>query len=319
MAQDSEDTLRTKIKVLNEIIWEGRCNAPEVKRWLANFGGGVLNDPDVERLHALHLLSHLSYFGIREIRELLKAMYRDLFRYPIVQEIRAANGWTRDAVVIERLFEQEVLATRFVGMGNPAESGTHLLYYFRQVNRLPKDLFVSENRLLTESARSGNALFNPGNLRHVVFIDDFCGSGTQSVQYSRGILSDLQHVAQQTGQAIDLMYLVLFGASAGLAHARAHSSFDTIAAVHEFDNSFKVFCPDSRIFRKCPPGVSQQQSEEMARAYGLQLEPAQPLGYLDGQLLLAFHHNIPDNSLPILWSDNPQLPWESILRREPKV
>ena len=36
------------------------------------------------------------YFGSREIRELLGALYRDLVKYPIVASIRKANRNTRD-------------------------------------------------------------------------------------------------------------------------------------------------------------------------------------------------------------------------------
>jgi hypothetical protein len=32
-------------------------------------------------------------------------------------------------------------------MGNPAESGTYLLYYFRQVNNINKDLFIDQSKV----------------------------------------------------------------------------------------------------------------------------------------------------------------------------
>ena len=44
------------------------------------------------------------------------------------------------------------------------------------------------------------------------------------------------------------------------------------------------------------------------------------LGFEDSQLLLGFHHNIPDNTLPIMWFDGPdRVPWKPIFRRYPKL
>lgn len=302
--QSTHDELLGRIKTLSEKLWEHRCSGPDVQQWLSNFDGRQLGDANLERLHALHLLSRVSYFGLRELRVLLRAMFRDLFRYPIIQQIRAANGGTRDLAIVRTAFNDEVLATRFLGMGNPAESGTHLLYYFRQENRLQKDLFVQEHSLLSAAATDSSAVIIPPGLRRLVFVDDLCGSGQQSLDYSRALLPELRDVAAREGRTLEIQYLVLFGTVDGLDRARKHSDFDRVAAVTELDSSYRTFDKDSRVFRKPPPHIDQTSSRAVAEAYGAALWPRWPLGFDDGQLLLAFHHNIPDNSLPILWFDN---------------
>ena len=40
--------------------------------------------------------------------------------------------------------------------------------------------------------------------------------------------------------------------------------------------------------------------------------PADALGFEDSQLLIGFHHNTPDNTLPIIWFDEPGgVPWNA--------
>lgn len=76
-------SLMAKIKTLNETVWERRATDPTITEWLDNFAPPSVAAPD-ERAHALFLLSNFMYFGDREIRGLLKALYRDLYRYPKV-------------------------------------------------------------------------------------------------------------------------------------------------------------------------------------------------------------------------------------------
>jgi hypothetical protein len=83
--------LMAKIKTLSETVWEHRATEPTIREWLDNFEIAVPPNTD-ERAQALFLLSNFMYFGSRQIRELLKALYRDLYRYPIVEQIRRTNG-----------------------------------------------------------------------------------------------------------------------------------------------------------------------------------------------------------------------------------
>lgn len=131
-----------QISVFNSTLWENRVQGPKILEWLDNF------DDDNEKDYALYILSRLMYFGSSSIRNLLKALYRDLYRYPIINTIRRNNTDTLDSNIIEGLFLQELSATRFLGVGNPSESGVHLLYYFRQENKIPKDLFINTDDVI---------------------------------------------------------------------------------------------------------------------------------------------------------------------------
>ena len=87
---DLNQLLTAKIKVLNELIWEYRCTQPQIDAWLENFQGASATVEE-ERIAALHAVSHLTYYGLPEIRELLVALYRDYVRQPLVRAIRTAD------------------------------------------------------------------------------------------------------------------------------------------------------------------------------------------------------------------------------------
>ena len=103
--QTFREKLLAKIKTLNETVWEDQATEPKVQEWLGNFNTHHSESHD-ERLHALFLLSNFIFFGLREMRELLKAMYRDLYKYPIIQSIRVANSNTTDIAFISSEFDR---------------------------------------------------------------------------------------------------------------------------------------------------------------------------------------------------------------------
>ena len=178
-----------QIEVLNSTIWENRVQGPKIMEWLDNF------DDDNEKNYALYMLSRLMYFSSSSIRNLLKALYRDLYRYPIIEQIRKDNNNTLDPNIIEPSFEKELMATRFLGVGNPSESGVHLLYYFRQENKIPKDLFINTDDVV-EYDENGNSKLRDSykDVKHYVFIDDLCGSGKQATSNDSNDKRCVQHL-----------------------------------------------------------------------------------------------------------------------------
>jgi hypothetical protein len=309
------ESLIAKIKTLNETVWEHRATEPAIADWLDNFAPSNPPNPD-ERAHALFLLSNFMYFGSRQIRELLKALYRDLYRYPIVEAIRRANHDTLDSNVIDPLYKAERKATRFLGVGNPSESGCHLLYYFRQENGLSKDLFIHTHQVFTRLGGAPLQLRDPAITRYV-FIDDFCGSGKQGTAYSRDLVEDIKRLNPNAFVA----YYVLFATTHGISKIKTQTAFDTARAIYELDGSFKSFSVDSRYFRTALPEIDRGFCEQMCRTYGERMVAApHALGFEDSQLLIGFHHNTPDNTLPIIWFDEPGgLAWKPIFRRYPKL
>ena len=327
------DDLLAKIKTFSETIWDGKAKHPQIGYWLANFNASASGAEDKCRLHALYLLSQFMYFGSRQMRELIRVIFRDLYKYPLVEWIREANDHTTDLEFIDRKFGDALDKTLFLGVGNPSESGCHLLYYFRQENRLPKSCFVHSHQIFERRRLSKwqtfKSMFNRSdhyagtltlrnpNVDRYVFIDDFCGSGHQARVYLADIVEDIKTCNPE----VRVSYFVLCATAAGMNVVRNSTKFDVVQCVFELDDSFRCFSCSSRYF----PAPSQmdidpQFAKEMCCRFGNALHPDAPLGYDNCQLLLGFQHNTPDNTLPIFWSDGSDgKPWTPIFKRYPKI
>ena len=321
------ERMKKRIKVLRETAWDAGLNEPIINRWLDNFsscGRNVEND----KLHALHLLSNFMYFGRYELRALLRRLYRDLFRYPIIQQIRKHSQDVADFSAISDRYEVELEHSRFLGIGSPAESGAHLLYYLRQETDLPKNLFIDSSALFYNTQAS-NTVKNNGviprgaqrlrdeKVRHYIFIDDLCASGQQASEYTGKLLKKIRTL----GGNAKLHYYVLLATEQGLEVVRNSTMFDQCECVLELDRSYRVF-ESNRYFEPPTDGIERAYSKDMCYHYGCQLWPTGPLGYCSCQLLLGFQHNTPDNTLPIIWADSTigtGRRWEPIFRRYGKM
>ncbi len=325
--------LMDSIQELNELIWERQLTEPMIDDWVSNFASEQTRFPDYN-ICALNLLSNFLYFGSKEIRSLLRSMYRDKVKYRIVANIRRSLDDTLDANAIHDHYVRELRMTRFIPVGNPSESGSHLLYFFRQENELGKDLFVNAHQIFAGNQmrmdfRGGRffrsvlrALFgtrlrlSDPLVKRYIFIDDFCGSGSQGVDYSRSIVERIKGFDERA----EVSYLVLFATSDGIDTIERNTPFDHVDAVFELDKTFKCFGTNSRYF---PEDMADMKmaTRDMCRLFGSKLvHPTHALGFGGCQLLLGFHHNVPDNTLPVIWYDEPTgPPWIPIFRRYPKL
>ena len=152
-------------------------------------------------------------------------------------------------------------------------------------------------------------------IENYVFIDDLCGSGAQISEYSRRIVPAIRRLAPNAR----VFYYALFGNISGLEVVRSLDRFDVVEAVVELDETFKAFSDVSRIFIDEQLPIDRSFARTICDSHGQKLLPGAPLGFEDNQLLLGFSHNTPDNTLPIMWYDDPYgAPWVPVFRRYPK-
>jgi hypothetical protein len=311
------ETLMSQLDTLSAHVWDNAICRADIERWLDNFDGSEL-PLDSERLNALHIIANFNLFGLDEIRELLRSIYRDLFRYPIIQNIRRENVNTLDSDLVNEAWNDELIATRFLGMGNPSESGAHLLYYFRQVNGLGRDNFVHQHQVLDGPVGNPASRLADKSVKRLVFIDDVLGSGQQAVEYSGKFVADVKKAAATDGISLNVAYFVLFAKEEGLTRARG-TEFDTVEAVHEIQESELAFSDNSRVYVVEDEPIGKESGRRLASHYGDLLYPGHPLGYRNGQLLLGFRHNVPDNTLPIVWSSEEIANWVPAFPRYGKI
>ena len=309
--------LLSKIKVLNETLWEGQASNVHVDQWIDNFCGACASAQS-ERDHALYLLSKFLYFGQLPIRQLLRAMFRDLIWHRLSAQIRLSLP-SDSKELIHTEFLHELKRTRFLGLGNPAESGTHILYDFRLINQLPLELFVSTHDLFSGRLDDPNANWELPDVTRVIFIDDFCGTGEQASTAGCKIAPVIRAAAERSSINVSIWYLTLFGTTAGLNEVRRHNVFDCVESVSQLDPTYRVFGDDSQFFHSTPRNVTKDEAERMVHHYGALLSPLHPLGYENSQLMIGFHHNIPDNTLPIFIRNRTHPSWWAIFPRHEKI
>jgi hypothetical protein len=118
-----------------------------------------------------------------------------------------------------------------------------------------------------------------------------------------------------------LHYLSMFASTEGLKNVREQTKFaENCGAVFELDESYRCLTEGSRIMHAAPPHIDGAVLREMVLWYGKLLRPNHPGGYENSQLLLGFHHNTPDNTLPIIWAEGSGSEvWTPAFRRYPKI
>ena len=299
MLLDNTEALYEKIKILNEQLWESRANGPAVDRWLSNFTGQC-KPKDMERRHALYLLSKFLYFGDIQVRQLLRAMFSDLVRHRLSVLVRGTLRDDGDFEGVHRGFLEELGKTRFLGLGDASESGGLILYLFRVANGMSKDYFANLNELITGPTTDPNTVWACPDIRRLVFVDDFCGTGNQAEEVAEKRIQPVLEVARHCNVDVEVWYLTLLATTAGIHNLRSKNLFDRVECVSELDSSYRAFGDYSQFYVNAPDGISKDDAEAIAMHYGKELQPFHPLGYANSQLLLGFNHNVPDNTLPII-------------------
>ena len=288
----NEETLRLKIRRLSDSVWGGRASGPAVEEWLDAFASHG-EDPAFDRLCMLNLLSNFLYFGIEEVRELLSALYTELYRRPLLTDIRRSAPDALDVDAVDAEFERRLGRTRFLGVGNPSESGPHLLYYLRQETKLGAGLFINHFELPGFADRMVD-------VDRYVFIDDLCGSGDQALEYSDAIVGKVRAAA---GAAVRIDYYALLATTSALGRLRKESEFDEVACVMELGEDFRCFGKGARFWTGPDADALRTRAREICLSYGRVINARHPLGHADVELAIGFNHNTPDDTLPVFWSD----------------
>lgn len=305
----TEKELRKKIQSLRTWVWGTNLDEPRINRWLSNFkdsGNGPGCDIAKQQHLALFLLSSSTYFNLRELRAMIRSAYRDLVEYPAIQQIRSDSPGI-SIQQIELMLSGRIKNTIFIPIGNPSESGAHILYYFRQENRLRVSNFAQGIELFERHGEKLKLKFP--KIEHYIFIDDICGSGRQAAKYGETVCKQIRKLNPQA----QLSFLALVATEEGLSEASS-GGYGKCEAVFSLDQSFKSMGSKSRYFELFDDGPEMKSDAlKFIRHYGKKLSKDHPLGMEDGQLLLSFAHNTPNNTLPIFWSEKSG--WQPLMKR----
>ena len=191
-------------------------------------------------------------------------------------------------------------------------------------------MFVYTDEILDRSHNPIRLRFS--EVKHYVFIDDFCGSGSQAT--SDNIIKQCVSELKKLSTDVKISYLMLFATSTGIKNVKDSRLYDRVEAVIELDDTYKCFDANSRIFPQREGAIFDKEfTREFCYRHGRPLfysinqkegctgneleqkSDSAALGWGDCQLLLGFFHNTPDNTLPIIWYDEEDIDWFPIFKR----
>ena len=208
----------------------------------------------------------------------------------------------RDDDVKGRLYEQVMKLPKdrtkhIVPLGKPGKSGAAISYWIHGLmkrNDLQRMNFHSSVEAFI-SYRNSVAWETLNDV--VVYVDDFIGSGGSVVE---ALSLDKKRVRPE----------VLSDASSGRLYVIAAIVMDNgyskisqdISGVVILGNSHcKGFDPHKKVFGSY---FKTKAVRELCYKYGEQLYKDCPLGYENTQSLVLMQHSSPNNTIPVLWSDN---------------
>lgn len=268
------------------------------KGWLSNFR---TNEMD----HAVHLLYSFVFFSEKLIDELFVAAFQGLSRKRSMQGRTSSNVKKEWGTFINR-----AIITYVTGeVPRVTDSG----YAFARKSR--QLLGISEDHILSPE-EAIKVLYNNNRPPPVVFVDDFVGSGDQfvstwerKVKISRSGTTSFKSIA--ASGRVPIFYCPVLCTEFGYKRLIRQCAPTRIAPSHIVSGRYSAFHPKSVIWPtdlRPTAAAFLQKVSRRARITGINWK-----GYNDLGLAMAFHHSVPDATLPIIYWD--QNGWKPLIRR----
>lgn len=291
-----------RMKIFNRIMekdryyWKKFGKPDDVFKWLQNFS----NENEVYL--ALVLADNIMYYTLEQMRYLWRIILTNYVKLFLLDELFGGKALPE----IEKWFP-EYLQKRciFVGYGRAGKSGPSMAYYFKQSQVIEDLEFMERSKFL--QARSKVL-----NIKERVFLlDDFVGSGDQAKnewhRKSEGRSFNDIHIANPH---LKFTYLALVGCREGKEVVENNTPMKVILG-QELDDKFKCFSNVSTIYSN---PFERAEARRVMEEKGRMLYEY-PLGYDNMELAIAFCHNTPDNTLPVIWKRMADGSWHPLFER----
>lgn len=208
----------------------------------------------------------------------------------------------RDDDVKGRLYEQILKLPKdrtkhIVPLGKPGKSGAAISYWIHGLmkrNDLQSMNFHSSVEAFI-SYRNSVAWETLNDV--VVYVDDFIGSGG-SVVTALSLEEKIVRPEVLSDASSGRLYVV---AAIVMDNGYSKITQDIFWAIILGDLHCKGFDPHKKVFGSY---FKTKAVREMCYKYGEQLYKGCPLGYKNTQSLVLMQHSAPNNTVPVLWSDN---------------
>ena len=272
------------LEVLKKTIdksWRVNINIDDIYMWLDNFTGRFYSISS-ERKVALWLLCNFTFYNEDEINHLCSILFRKLLHQLLID----------NSLSTEQDAESCIIDSAFTSIGMPSESGSLMLYHFRQENNLDLQRFIFPTEMCSTSKSN------------IICIDDVMLSGGTASRF-------FFHHKDDLGDK-KIYYLSIITTDDAITKLSA-LGVKMIYCI-KLDERNKLFSDNSLAFYKYQN--IKPYAHEIIEGYGKIIEPDKPLGYKNGQYCFGLYFNVPNNSLPIFWSTSNS--WNPIFPRKEK-
>jgi hypothetical protein len=262
----------------------------KIRIWLEQFG-----ENKNQRL-MFKILQNIHFYTDFEIKTKMSQLFN------LVKKSFVEAGTIR--TIVGREFKRKDIIVSYLE-DTPAKSGSEYAKLFADENNIFFKNIVAPDKL-------DRYLDTNKNINAVLFIDDFIGSGSSA-------LDNIIRLAETYPRVFlngELSFH--YGVVCGFQEAK-HKILQRMKrlkinlSIHMcdiLDESDKIFDDSSKLFT----APSERYAAKAICYYrGAILEKNYPLGYSNSQSLIVFPKTIPNNSLPILWSENKD--WKALFPR----
>lgn len=285
-------------------------------RWLSQF------DSPAERRRLISFLRHeLIFISSQEMTQAIACVYPDFIKRDLILRVAHELGispYSVRTVVGSDAFRTLRRKTLYLGLSD----GARLDRLRRSSPELSHEQFwlspeLGSHAVETMKEKLADAiddqqLLGEPQFRHVVFVDDFYGSGTSLLHKKRGVWGG------KLGRARAHLNDDLRGGEDPLLEENAEVTVVIYVASQQAEEHIQtamaLFEPSWRlkVIQRLPLEVACDEPDMVAVCEGF-FDPVlvdkhkkvpTPLGYGDAALPLVLHHNTPNNSLSILWADS---------------
>jgi len=189
----------------------------------------------------------------------------------------------------------------------PSKSGAHFARLFADEADIYVDNVVEKGKLVDEIKKRED-------IKAVVFLDDFVGTGNQASENLQSICKALAGVVSE--KEIRFFFITAIGMKRGIGNLKNVASTLTpsieVHCCEMLDDADQYFSEKSDIFNN---SNIKDEAREIALRYGKLLVKDNPLGYGDLGIGVVFEHSCPNDSLPIIWAESPNPRWTALFKR----
>ncbi len=284
----------------NRIKWNNVLEPETIFKWLKNFNG----ENEKEYLYALKIANEIYYCDKKGIEQLWGYVVNNRMR-EYIHEKKFAECKTNE--FIKNYIEYVNKSCVFVGYGEAGKSGNAMIYSLRNAIENSDFNFLTLDELYRENLET---------FSYVVLVDDFIGTGNQATKNWEkkreidGEKISLEDIKKKY-KNIEFLYIALIATREGKKKIEKNTSIKVFWG-DVIDETYKCFSEVSRIFTD---SEEREEAKEIIERKG-KLLYEHPLGYENGQLTIAFEHNTPNNSLPVIWKKIRNGGWFPLFERK---